>query len=547
MDIVRKLQQLVTDAARTAVRRVVDPFVQVASDIVHGTTYERWALQDGLRAALTDIKAGTVGLSDETVSDVPDLTAAVGDLLFRLDRDVNVMGQLEKKSLAELRLSLDKLLKERREQLLDHARQSSKTPQEYVATMERAKQITRALEQNLSGQVIEVLRPIARSSGNPDRLDSAQELWQAARLFAPRNNPVPEIRRFQQMTDQPYNGVDSKFRIKPEDADTYLELRRMMPAIHKELGIAQVHHPLAEFAKRLPLLGLDQWRSLQVFDGYAHKLGALLDKTGNRHPTLLYPASGNHYAPLQTMMRLVDLGKADSVTLIGTELEFNRYDMVQTLKALKTAGVIEGFEAPSPTPMSFAKGGSEQVFKMHYRGKPITIEMAIGRSGDDYFLPEHFKRATGVIIHDPDSIHAANTYRLLSTMTAAQQRAGDRADRLIVMEGTPSANYLRGFELGYQLMTSNPQLEQPTLGVVPELISGAYGHCKDTGSSSGVGEVFACAYGGAYVFNLNDDRFHARIADARTPNAIFGRIYHFRDDTSDGAKSEAPVRCSRWK
>jgi hypothetical protein len=273
-------------------------------------------------------------------------------------------------------------------------------------------------------------------------------------------------------------------------------------------------------------LEIAQWRSLQVFDGYATRLAAVLDKTGNRNPTLLYPASGNHYAPLQTMMRLIDLGKADSATMIGTELEFDRADMIRTLKALNSAGVVEKIDIPSPTQMSFEKGGSEQVFRMQYRGKPITIEMAIARSGDDYFLAEHLKRADGIIIHDPDSIHASNTYRLLAEVVKIQKQSGDMKERLVLMEGTPNANYIRGFTLGYQIMASDPQKDRPTLGFSPEQIPGTYGHCKDTGMSSGVGEIFACAYDSAYVFALNNDRFQAQVGSARTPEEIFKRIFY---------------------
>lgn len=557
VDIVRKLQELVTAAASTVARRVAEPLVKAASKVVDDNldNYEGWRLQDKLSATLTDLKAATVGLSNEpvTVADTYDLKDRI-DRLLCLGRDVNVVGQLEKKSLGELKIALDNLLKERRDTLLESAKRQVDAPWEAMSRIAAAEQITHALNHDLSGQVIEALRSIAVSSGDQGRLDSAAEIWRAAKLFG-QNSSVPAIRHFQEMTDITDAHSESKFRIKPEAANAYLEMRRLLPAIHKELGISQVHHPLAEFVKGLPLLGLDQWRSLQAFDGYAQKLGALLNKTGNRHPTLLYPASGNHYAPLQTMMRLIDLGKADSVTMIGTELEFNRYDMVQTLKAMKAAGVIEQFEAPSPTPMSFAKGGSEQIFKLRYRGKPIIIEMAVGRSGKDYFLPEHFKRATGVIIHDPDSISAANTYRLLATVAAAQQRAGDGADRLLVMEGSPNTNYLRGFGIG-QVMMSNPQVDRPTLGFKPETIPGTYGHCEDTGMSRGVGEIFACVYGGAHVFNLNNDQFYAHIADARSPDAIFNRIYSSRNSTTADAKaefnwslniSEAPDKCSWWK
>lgn len=526
MGEIKKYHQLVADVVDKAASQLYKPLAKIAGAVANHVAdtinaddpYKLLEWEDQLRATVTGVKAATVGLSDKPLvaAEVSDLTGRIKELLFGLDRDVNVMGELEKKSLGEFQHYLNNLLKKQRDILWSIGG---------IANMEIAVRITYALEHNLSGQVIEALRPIAAASGKPDQLDSANELWRAAQLFG-KVSDNPAIRKLQRLTDEDNRDVKSKLRIKPGDANAYLELRQLLPAIHNELGIAQVQHPLAEFVKRLPLLGLEQWRSLQVFDGYAVKLAALLDKTGNRNPTVLYPASGNHYAPLQTMMRLIDLGKADSVTMIGTELEFNRGDMVRTLKALESAGVIEKIETPPPTPMSFAKDGSEQVFKLQYRGKPITVEVAIGRSGEDYFLAEHLQRADGIIIHDPDSIHASNSYKLLAEVVKIQKQAGDLKDRLVIMEGTPNANYFRGFTIGSQNMYSNPRKERPTLGVSPERIPGTYGHCKDTGMSGGVGEIFACSYGSAYVFTLNDNYFQAQIANARAPDEIFKRIYY---------------------
>ncbi len=601
MDLVGRLRQMVVDTVTDAAHRVCDPIVKVATQVVDANLNS-----DELDIALTDLKAVTVGLSDDPVAaDVGDLTDRIEALLFNRDRDVNVVGQLEKKSLTELKITWDKLLRERRATLREETKDYPKTlwdslsrirssngdkhklmegPMknrlyraldriastsgnheqldtinelwraaqwfhwEYSVRAETAEAITLALEHNLSGQVIETLRPVAATSGDPERLDSADELWRAAKLFG-QVSRIPAIQRLQTLTDVDDldEGPDSKLRITPTEAHTYLELRRLLPAIQKELGISQVHHPLAAFVKRLPLLGLDQWRSLQVFDGYAEKLSALLNKTGNRNPTLLYPASGNHYAPLQTMMRLIDLGAADSVTMVGTDLEFDRGDMVRTLKALKHAGVVESIDTPPPTTMSFSRGGSEQIFKMHYRGKSITIEMAIGRSGEEYFLPKDFKRAVGVIIHDPDSIHAKNTYKLLSSLAAAEINVGDKNERLMLMEGTPGPNYIRGFTMGSQTMRSDPQIQHPMLGVSPERIQGTYGHCKDTFGDIGVGEIFACAYESAFVFALNDSRFLTQIGNARTPDEIFKRIYDTGSTETTSQSIDPEARCHRWE
>lgn len=315
-----------------------------------------------------------------------------------------------------------------------------------------------------------VLADIAAKSGDSKRIDRWGEVKEAAEKFT-----VEYYYKTGCQDSFAHGGMPSK-----ESVGEYKKFKQLRPKIHKALGITKVNHPLARYAETVQLHQLKSWRSISVFDTFSNHVGALLQETGNRKLTMLYPGSGNHYAYLQTVMRLVENNDVDRVRVITTDIEDHAPKMLRDFKELEDVGLIRNVRLKDKFTFE-TTGGTEQSLTFQIKSPigyiPVEIVMAVGRSGEAYFRDEYLAQADVAVIHDPDENNKTEN-ALLADMVAARRRLHLDKKQLVIREGKLRSDIKQGVKDNNQ-------------GITPIAIPGQYGHCKDE-HALGLGEFYDC-------------------------------------------------------
>lgn len=318
-----------------------------------------------------------------------------------------------------------------------------------------------------SGQLqefMEPLRAIAAKSGDKNKIDSWREIRSAAKLFY--NHLEFDANPKTRVLASGFFRFCPDFQLYNKQAVTaYRDLRKMRPAILKNLKLDTATGPLARYVQKLPIGELPSWRGLKVFE--------LLPEIHNRKPTFLYPEAGIHYPYLQTLFKLVQRGDIDSATVIATELNINMTTVLNDFKDMERAGIIRGVRLTRPNSPEFYKdGGTEQTLSFQILGPvyfvPVKIVYALKRSGEAYFRDEYLKRADVVIIHDPGDGAKEDSRQLYQSVVAAKQRVAPDKPQLVVVED----------------VIPNPPQQSVRFNI-------PYGHCK---GSKGIGEFYDCSY-----------------------------------------------------
>lgn len=145
---------------------------------------------------------------------------------------------------------------------------------------------------------------------------------------------------------------------------------------------------------------LTAMKSVQVLQDVATAIWKKFPHLAQRDViTILYPAGGTHVGSLALAFQLIEQG-APSARLILTEINsFSYIHMEQLLMewARHNSDItIDGAWMPGQV---LTKGGERWVLKLHYRGKPITLEYAI-RDAEGYAHPRDIADADIWLFHD---------------------------------------------------------------------------------------------------------------------------------------------------
>lgn len=279
---------------------------------------------------------------------------------------------------------------------------------------------------------------------------------------------------------------------QPDDFGTY-NRERDLAALESQRGkilksyeVDNLRHPAVEAMAAFPLRYIGSLQGGRVFYDVARTIEKYYPRLlKDRQLDALYPASGDHLAPLLTAFRLVDDGKIDRADFVFTEIkpEF-RYRIEQQLIRLQGAGVIQNLAVLSP--QLFSDGGDETLFSFKYKEKKITIRLALNRSGKSYWRSEDARQSELVIFHD---VGTGEKRPLLWPLLEQRKEKGWKHPQVVLLEGREGESK----ELGDGLPRNFHE------------VGGQYGHCNiqvtiDTPSREL--ETGRCEYKSAVMFSL---------------------------------------------
>ena len=177
---------------------------------------------------------------------------------------------------------------------------------------------------------------------------------------------------------------------------------KSIPVVLRDLGSADIPHPMMDLVYHLDFHGIDDFRSGEAIWKTAKdkRFKKLVKK--NDDLTMLYPASGAHITPLLIPFRQIDKGRIKSAKIIYTEIDdysflrVNRY-----LHFFESQGLIENLGMET---LSDDNPGYAVRYNFSYKGRHVEFIFALDRSHDDadsYYTPAHYiEEADVIIFHD---------------------------------------------------------------------------------------------------------------------------------------------------
>jgi len=192
-----------------------------------------------------------------------------------------------------------------------------------------------------------------------------------------------------------------------------------IPIVLGEFGLLDIEHPLFDIVHRLNIDQIQDFRSANAFIKVAETMGPVLHNANQRELTITYPAAGSHLTPLIVGMGLIDEGTIDSANYTYTEIDDSApHRVAEYLRAmtgvvgeLKVQTTVYSLSKPKASGKmkkitqfkgltKRKKGSYETKFLWSYRGKSMSLTLAIRMSGFSYSRDEYLEKANLLVFHD---------------------------------------------------------------------------------------------------------------------------------------------------
>ncbi len=331
--------------------------------------------------------------------------------------------------------------------------------------------IPQRLRQFVLTKVAQIVSSDTAAGTNSKRIDPWGEAMQVAALVQSHLNRY--LNKPIQKYDNPVYVQELRFG--------RLEAKRNK--ILANFSMPSTKHPVLNVLRRLPIRYIDSLRGIRVFYNAATTIEKKHpDLIKDRKLTVLYPASGSHLAPLMTAIRLIDRNKIDSGEFTYTDIDKQHISKIERqLMFLLKNRVITNYTVHSAK--IFGNNGTEHRYEFQYKGKKVSIVLALNRSGKSYWRPEYARGADLVILHDTEGKNA----ELIKQLSKEKSSHRAASPQVILTEGRESAS---------------KQVKKPSQSHYIE-IQGQYGHCDGfftTAAPRGGVEFSRCAYTSGLLF-----------------------------------------------